>query len=152
MSAELLLDAAGKRRSPAAMPGYNAGHAPRNKGQVYPAAPPTLDEIVAVMRQTLPGRHGLRLRALIVVLWRGGLRIQEALSLIESDLDPRRGSILIRRGKGNRRREVGMDVWAWSDHLAPWLAARVGATGRCAVVRDRRTDSRAASVSDRGPR
>jgi hypothetical protein len=27
----------------------------------------------------------------------GGLRIQEALSLIESDLDPRRGSIL-RRG------------------------------------------------------
>ena len=77
------------------------------------------------MRQTLPDRHGLRLRALIVVLWRGGLRIQEALSLIESDLDPRRGSILIRRGKGNRRREVGMDVWAWSDHLAPWLAARV---------------------------
>ncbi len=88
MSAELLLDAAGKRRSPAAMPGYNAGPASRNKGQVYPAAPPTLDEIVAVMRQTLPGRHGLRLRALIVVLWRGGLRIQEALSLIESDLDP----------------------------------------------------------------
>ena len=60
-----------------------------------------------------------------MVLWRGGLRIQEALSLIESDLDPRRGSILIRRGKGNRRREVGMDAWAWSDHLAPWLAARV---------------------------
>ncbi|MGB0095699.1 MAG: tyrosine-type recombinase/integrase [Solirubrobacteraceae bacterium] len=65
------------------------------------------------------------MRALIVVLWRGGLRIQEALTLIESDLDPRRGSILIRRGKGNRRREVGMDAWAWSDHLAPWLACRV---------------------------
>jgi hypothetical protein len=92
---------------------------------VYPADPPTVDEIVAVMRQTPPDRHGLRLRALIVVLWRGGLRIQEALSLIESDLDPRRGSILIRRGKGNRRREVGMDAWAWGDHLAPWLAVRV---------------------------
>ena len=84
MSSELLLDATGRRRSPAAMPGYNAGHAPRNKGHVYPADPPTVDEIVAVMRQTPPGRHGLRLRALIVVLWRGGLRIQEALSLIES--------------------------------------------------------------------
>jgi site-specific recombinase XerD len=92
---------------------------------VYPADPPTVDEIVAVMRQTPTDRHGLRLRALIVVLWRGGLRIQEALSLIESDLDGRRGSILARRGKGNKRREVGMDAWAWSDHLAPWLARRV---------------------------
>jgi site-specific recombinase XerD len=61
---------------------------------------------------------------LIVALWRGGLRIQEALSLIESDLDPRRSAILVRRGKGNKRREVGMDAWAWSDHLAPWLACR----------------------------
>ena len=51
MSSELLLDAAGRRRSPAAMPGHNAGHAPRNKGHVYPADPPTVDEIVAVMRQ-----------------------------------------------------------------------------------------------------
>jgi hypothetical protein len=83
MSSELLLDAAGRRRSPAAMPGHNAGHAPRNKGHVHPADPPTVDEIVAVMRQTPADRHGLRLRALIVVLWRGGLRIQEALSLIE---------------------------------------------------------------------
>jgi len=28
MSSELLLDATGRRRSPAAMPGHNAGHAP----------------------------------------------------------------------------------------------------------------------------
>jgi site-specific recombinase XerC len=124
-SAELLLDAAGRQRSPAAMPGHGAGIAPKNKGQVYPADPPTVDEIVAVMRQAPADRHGLRLRALIVVLWRGGLRIQEALSLIESDLDPRRGSILVRKGKGNRRREVGLDAWAWSDHIAPWLACRV---------------------------
>ena len=107
------------------MPGHNAGHAPRNKGHVYPADPPTVDEIVAATRQTPADRHGLRPRALTVVLWRGGLRIQEALSLIESDLDPPRGSILIRAGKGNRRREVGMNAWAWSDHLALWLAPRV---------------------------
>jgi site-specific recombinase XerC len=125
MSSPQLFDAAGRRRSPAAMRGHNAARAPRNKGMVYPADPPTVDEIVAVMRQTPTDRHGLRLRALIVVLWRGGLRIQEALSLIESDLDARRGSILVRRGKGNKRREVGMDAWAWGDHLAPWLACRV---------------------------
>ena len=82
MSSELSLDAAGRRRSSAAMPGHHAGHAPKNKGQVYPADPPP----VAVMRQTSPDRHDLRLRALVVVLWRDGLRIPEALSLIESDL------------------------------------------------------------------
>jgi hypothetical protein len=30
----------------------------------------------------------------IVVLWRGGLRIQEEIALSERDLDPHRGSIL----------------------------------------------------------
>ncbi len=41
------------------------------------------------------------------MLWRGGLRVQEALALGERDLDPGRGSLLVRRGKGGRRREVG---------------------------------------------
>jgi integrase len=48
-----------------------------------------VEEIIAVMRQADDDRHGFRLRALIVVLWRGGLRIQEALALGERDLDPR---------------------------------------------------------------
>jgi hypothetical protein len=39
------------------------------------------------------------------------LRIHEALELSEADMDPRRGSLLVRRGKGGRRREVGMDAW-----------------------------------------
>jgi integrase len=34
----------------------------------------------------------VRLRALIVVLWRAGLRISEALALTESDLDLNRGA------------------------------------------------------------
>ena len=92
------------------MPGHNAGRPPRNKGVGYPADPPTVEEIVAVMRKIPVDRHGLRLRAMIVVLWRGGLRIQEALDLTESDLDARRGSILVRAAKGNKRREVGMDL------------------------------------------
>jgi len=52
---------------------------------------------------------------MIVMLWRGGLRVQEALALSEHDLDPRRGSVLVRRGKGGRRREVGMDAWGWEN-------------------------------------
>ncbi len=58
------------------------------------------------------------------MLWRAGLRIHEALALAEADLDARRGSLLVRRGKGGRRREVGMDDWAW-EQLAPWLQAQV---------------------------
>jgi site-specific recombinase XerD len=119
-----VLDAAGRRRSPATMPGYNAGRPPHNEGQLYPADPPSVEEIVAVMRHASDDRHGFRLRALIVVLWRSGLRIQEALALGEHDLDPRRGSLLVRSGKRGRRREIGMDAWGW-EQLRPWLAARV---------------------------
>jgi site-specific recombinase XerD len=104
--------------------GYHAGRPPRNKGQLYAADPPTVEEIIAVMRRTTDDRHGWRLRALIVVLWRGGLRIQEALALAERDLDRRRGSLLVRSGKGGWRREIGMDAWGW-EQLSPWLAARV---------------------------
>jgi site-specific recombinase XerC len=83
-----------------------------------------VEEIIAVMRQTTDDHHGWRLRALIVVLRRGGLRVQEALALTERDLDPRRGSLLVRNGRGGRRREIGMDSWGW-EQLRPWLAARV---------------------------
>jgi integrase len=118
-----VLDSAGRRRSPATLPGFHVGRPPRNKGIRYPADPPTVEEIIAVMRQAGDNRHGWRLRALIVVLWRGGLRIQEAPALTEPDLDPRRGSLLVRNGKGGRRREIGMDAWGW-EQLRPWLACR----------------------------
>jgi site-specific recombinase XerD len=94
VSSQRLLDAAGRRRSPATSPGFRAGIAPGNKGQTYPADPPTVDEIVAVMRQAADNRHGHRVTTLIVLLWCTGLRIQEALALTETDLHRRRGSIL----------------------------------------------------------
>src|SRR5919197_3919077 len=99
MTVMALQDAAGRRRSPVTLPGYHARRPPRNKGLRYPADPPPVDEIVAVMRRVPDDRHGWRVRAMIVVLWRAGLRIQEALALAEHDLDHRRGSILVRNGK-----------------------------------------------------
>jgi site-specific recombinase XerD len=96
---------------------------PANKGRRYPADPPRVEEIIAVMRAASDGPHGLRLRGLIVVLWRAGLRIGEALALAESDLEPAQGSVLIRHGKGGRRRVVGMDEWGWSQ-LRRWLELR----------------------------
>ena len=85
------VNAAGRRRSPATMPGYLAGRAPRNKGMQYPPDPPRAEEIVLVMRQAGHDRHGLRVRALIAVLWRARVRISEALALNETDIDERRG-------------------------------------------------------------
>jgi site-specific recombinase XerC len=77
------------------------------------------------MRYAGDGPHGLRTRATIVLLWRAGLHISEAVGLAESDLDPTRGSVLVRCGKGGKRREVGMDHWAW-QHLNAWLEIRLG--------------------------
>jgi hypothetical protein len=76
MTVPTALDAAGRRRSPATLPGYHAGRPPRNKGQLYRDDPPTVEEIIAVMRRPSDDRHGARLRALIVVLSRAGLRVQ----------------------------------------------------------------------------
>ena len=120
---ELLLDAASLTRQ---LPEFHAGRPPRNKGMRYPANPPTIEEIVTVMRHAGDGVHGRRLRGLIVVLWRAGLRIHEALALAEADLDPRRGSLLVRR-QGRPRREVGMDP---RDDLAR-VSSPTEARGSC---------------------
>ncbi len=123
MSTRSMVDVGGRRRSPATLPGFHAGRPPRNKGLHYPADPPRVEEIIAIMRQAGPSPHGDRARGLIVVLWRAGLRIAEALALGEPDLDERRGALLVRHGKGGKRREVGMDDWGW-EQLRPWLARR----------------------------
>ena len=101
-----------------------------------------------VMRQAGHDRHGLRLRALIAVLWRAGLRISEALALNETDIDTARGSLLIRHGKGDKRREAGMDPFGFKQPAA-WMAHRVSLPVGPPVLRDRRPDPRTALGSDR---
>ena len=115
-------DAAGRRRSPATLPGYHAGRPPRNKGMRYPADPPMVDEIVAIMRHTSDERHGWRVRGMIVVLWRAGLRIPEALALAEHDLDHRR--INPRPQRQGRPPTRGRDGSVGLGQLRPWLTAR----------------------------
>ncbi len=110
-------------RSPATLSSFRQGRSPRNKGLRYPADPPTVEEIIAVMRAAGDDADATRLRGLIVALWRAGLRIGEALALNESDLDRSRGAILVRHGMGGKRREVGMDRWA-REQLNPWLQLR----------------------------
>ncbi len=109
MPSTTLLDICGRRRSPVTLSGLHQALSPHNKGQRYPPDPPTVEEIIAVMHAAGEDRDAVRLRGLIVVLWRAGLRISEPLALAQSDLDLNRGAILVCRGKGGKRREVGMD-------------------------------------------
>jgi site-specific recombinase XerD len=55
-------------------------------------------------------------RAIAIVLYGTGLRLDEALSLHVSDIDGARGVLLVRHGKGNRAREVKL-----SPGLYQWL-------------------------------
>src|SRR4051794_27559030 len=116
------LDSPAPRRPPLTGSGDQARRGPSNRGRHFPADPPRTEEIIAVMRCCEENEHGARARPLIVVLWRAGLRIQEPLDLNELDLARRRGSVLVRRGKG-RRREVGMDDWGF-EQLESWLTIR----------------------------
>jgi integrase len=104
------------------------GTEPGNKGRRYPPNPPTIGESVKFLRACEDTVHGRRRRALYLTLWRTGIRINEALHLLPSDLDEIQGSIVVRFGKGSkgsgpRRRVVGLDVWGWQQ-LRPWLAER----------------------------
>jgi integrase len=76
----------------------------------FPADPPTVEEIILVMREAGPGPYADRTRGRIAILWRAGLRISEALALTKTDLDPNTGCVLVRAGKSGTRRMVGMDV------------------------------------------
>lgn len=95
-----------------------------NKGLDLSPTPPTVDQIVKVCQACPDTPAGMRTKALIIMLWRTGIRVGcEALRLTEPDLDVDQGTILIRRGKGGKRRTVAMDPWGWSE-IRPWLTYR----------------------------
>lgn len=83
---------------------------PANKGRRSPAELLTTDEIRALIRAcSARAPTGIRNRALIAVLYRGGLRISEALALYPKDLDQGAGTVTVLHGKGDQRRTAGMD-------------------------------------------
>lgn len=97
---------------------------PANKGRKLPPEPLTLNEIHSLLR-TCSNRAptGIRNKALIVILWRAGLRCKEALSILPKDLDQTHGTIRVLMGKGKRSRLVGLDPQAWAV-LQLWLNRR----------------------------
>jgi site-specific recombinase XerD len=102
--------------------GSAPGQAPPNKGRTFPAEPLTRAEVERLLgRCSARSSTGLRNRALLVVLWRSGLRISEALGLKPSDVDATAGTVRVLRGKGRKARTVGLDagglavVQRWAD-------------------------------------
>lgn len=112
--------------------GYHRGRTPANKGRKFPPQVPTPDEVRALLRACSDrAPTGIRNKALIVVLYRAGLRCAEALSLLPRDVDPGQGSISVQHGKGGRSRIVGLDPAAMSL-LLRWVDRRkaLGIDGR----------------------
>lgn len=124
-------DRRGYGRSPATLASYHIGKAPANKGRKFPPEPLTPSEVLRLLEHCSSGVCGKRDRALIVVLWRGGLRISEALNLYPKDIDLDAGWLRVLHGKGDRSRTVGLDQMAGAV-VRDWLEARreLGLTGR----------------------
>ncbi len=110
--------------SPVTQPGYHAGRVPANKGLRFPVEVLTPEEAKALILACSAASHtGIRNRALITVMYRGGLRLGEALDLKPKDIDQQVGTITVLHGKHDRRRVVGIDPEAMGL-ISRWIDRR----------------------------
>ena len=106
--------------------------APPNRGKTYPPEILSEDEVRQLVRAcSNRAPTGIRNRALITLLYRTGLRISEALSLYPKDLDSAEGRVLVRHGKGDKARVVGLDHESFAV-IERWMdrRAKLGLNGR----------------------
>src|SRR5881397_136687 len=106
-----------------------------NAGRRFPAEILTPDEVRALIKAcSSRAPTGVRNRALLVLLYRGGLRVSEALGLQPKDVDRAAGTVTVLRGKGGKRRTIGLDPGAFA-FLERWLDVRAkrGINGRAPI-------------------
>src|SRR5713226_3963627 len=113
------------------------GSMPRqsNKGRTFPAEVLSPDEARRLLSACSKGSTGARNRALLVLCYRAGLRVGEALQLRPEHLDLETGTIRVRAGKRTRKvagdpkrrshmaRQVAVNPEA-AAILAVWMAKR----------------------------
>ena len=109
--------------SPITLPGYRKGQRPPNYGMKLPPEPLDRGEIARLLATFGGGAAAARNKALIVLLWRTGLRISEALALYPKDVDWQGGRLTVLKGKGGKRRTVAVDEYALAM-LRAWMAHR----------------------------
>jgi integrase len=97
---------------------------PSNKGRKFPPEPLTRDEVRRLLAETSTrSSSGIRLRAIIAVMFGCGLRLAETLALDPRDYDPKGGTVRVRQGKGGKSRLVGIDPYA-AALLDMWMGRR----------------------------
>lgn len=97
---------------------------PANKGRKLPPellTPEDVRSLLAACSATAP--TGIRNRALVVTLYRAGLRLDEALGLLVADVDVAAGVIHVGRRTGMHVREAGIDAAALG-FVRKWLRTR----------------------------
>ena len=95
--------------------------------QKRPPEPLNHAEVDALLRIcSVRSWSGIRNRALIVLLWRSGVRCAEALAIRPCDIDREKQTISVLHGKGDKARLVAIDRWAlteidlWISHRSSW--------------------------------
>jgi site-specific recombinase XerC len=114
-------------RSETERPGRAPGTPAWNAGRKLPAEPLSKSEANDLMRAcSSRSVTGIRNRALIMIMYRGGLRVAEALALKAADIDIEQGSVRVLHGKGDKARTAGLDAGAVAV-VQRWIDARKAA-------------------------
>ncbi len=81
----------------------------------------SMAEIQTILNSFTLTVSGCRNRALVAIMFAGGLRVSEAINLMPSDIE--KNEILIRNGKGGKTRRVGLitDLLPFLQH---WMEKR----------------------------
>lgn len=104
--------------------GVRPGEKPPNYGKRYAAEPLTTDEVSALLAQcSRRAPTGIRNRALIMLLYRSGLRVSEELALRPSDVNLDKHSIRLLDTKSGKPQTRGYHPDA-DDALARWMDTR----------------------------
>jgi integrase/recombinase XerD len=97
---------------------------PSNRGRHFAPEPLTPAEVIQLIGSASNrSASGIRLRAIVGVLYGSGVRLAEALALEPRDVDTQAGTIRVREGKGRKTRLVGIDPRG-SALLDRWLDKR----------------------------
>lgn len=104
---------------------------PSNAGRHLPPEPLTATEVTQLLRcASNRTSSGIRMRAMIAVMYGAGLRLAETLNLHPRDVDTTAYIVRVHRGKGGKSRAVGIDTES-AALLDRWLDRRrtLGLTG-----------------------
>jgi site-specific recombinase XerD len=97
---------------------------PPNKGRKLPPELLTADDVRALLAAcSATAPTGVRNRALVVTLYRAGLRLEEALALAPADVDVDAGVIRIHQPGAGRARLAGIDPGGLAL-VEAWLTTR----------------------------